>query len=163
MILSRWPYILTGCLVFVLLLLGLCIWKCCCRKKGAKKAPKGQKILPFTTNDASPSDAYLPLKEQGHSPNGKYQGSMNGDYDNAKASYPPSMNGDYPTSPAPVYQAAPHISPHDDYHHPPLSPHHSPNNYPYAPSSPTSPHSGYHNQDGGPFAANGQGYNQQYR
>ncbi|KAJ3553823.1 hypothetical protein NP233_g12560 [Leucocoprinus birnbaumii] len=32
MILSRWPYILLGCLVFTLGLTGYCIWRCCCRR-----------------------------------------------------------------------------------------------------------------------------------
>ncbi|KAF9013318.1 aspartic peptidase A1 [Cyathus striatus] len=32
MILSRWPYIVTGCLVFIAIILGLCIWRCCCRR-----------------------------------------------------------------------------------------------------------------------------------
>ncbi|KAF8635935.1 hypothetical protein AX15_000106 [Amanita polypyramis BW_CC] len=32
MILSRWPYIFLGCLVLVLLMVGVCIWKCCCRR-----------------------------------------------------------------------------------------------------------------------------------
>jgi hypothetical protein len=32
MILSRWPYIFVGCLVFVCLITGYCIWRCCCRK-----------------------------------------------------------------------------------------------------------------------------------
>jgi len=31
-ILSRWPYIFTGCFIFVLLMIGLCIWRCCCRR-----------------------------------------------------------------------------------------------------------------------------------
>lgn len=33
MILSRWPYIFTGCFVFVLLTVGFCVWKCCCKKR----------------------------------------------------------------------------------------------------------------------------------
>lgn len=37
-VLSRWPYILLGCLVFVALLLGLCLWRCCCRR-GARWGP----------------------------------------------------------------------------------------------------------------------------
>ncbi|KAF9483493.1 aspartic peptidase A1 [Pholiota conissans] len=39
MVLSRWPYIFVGCLVFVLLVIGLLIWKCCCKRKqkNAKK------------------------------------------------------------------------------------------------------------------------------
>jgi hypothetical protein len=32
MVLSRWPYIFVGCLVFVLLITGYCVWRCCCRK-----------------------------------------------------------------------------------------------------------------------------------
>ncbi|KIK69756.1 hypothetical protein GYMLUDRAFT_151197 [Collybiopsis luxurians FD-317 M1] len=32
MILSRWPYIFVGCLVFVLIVTGIIIWRCCCRK-----------------------------------------------------------------------------------------------------------------------------------
>jgi len=42
-ILSRWPYILFGCLMFVLILLGLCIWRCCCRrgKKEGTDAKRG--------------------------------------------------------------------------------------------------------------------------
>ena len=40
-ILSRWPYILFGCLVFVLILLGLCVWRCCCRR--GKKEGMGAK------------------------------------------------------------------------------------------------------------------------
>ncbi|KAG7088168.1 hypothetical protein E1B28_012189 [Marasmius oreades] len=37
MVLSRWPYILVGCLVGVLLIIGLVVWKCCCRRKLQKK------------------------------------------------------------------------------------------------------------------------------
>lgn len=39
MILSRWPYIFVGCLLFVILVTGFLIWKCCCRRKtrNAKK------------------------------------------------------------------------------------------------------------------------------
>jgi hypothetical protein len=45
MILSRWPYIFVGCFVFVLLVTGYIIWRCCCRKrcgKGKKGGKKGQ-------------------------------------------------------------------------------------------------------------------------
>lgn len=41
MVLSRWPYILLGCLVFTLGLTGYCIWRCCCRK-GRKKGGQGK-------------------------------------------------------------------------------------------------------------------------
>ncbi|KAF5343209.1 hypothetical protein D9758_013441 [Tetrapyrgos nigripes] len=42
MILSRWPYIFAGCLIFVLLVVGLVIWRCCCRRnKNKNKGGKG--------------------------------------------------------------------------------------------------------------------------
>lgn len=63
-ILSRWPYILTGCLVFVLVVLGLCIWRCCCRKgKKNTNAPKRKSKGLFSQQPES--TAYLPLQEQG--------------------------------------------------------------------------------------------------
>lgn len=31
--LSRWPYIFVGCLVFVLLVVGFIVWRCCVRRK----------------------------------------------------------------------------------------------------------------------------------
>lgn len=36
-VLRYWPYILVGCLVFVLLVVGTCVWACCCRRKKAAK------------------------------------------------------------------------------------------------------------------------------
>lgn len=33
LVLSRWPYILAGCLLFVLLVVGYCVWRCCTRRK----------------------------------------------------------------------------------------------------------------------------------
>jgi hypothetical protein len=41
MVLSRWPYIFAGCLGFVILLAGCCIWRCCCRR--GPKAKRGKK------------------------------------------------------------------------------------------------------------------------
>lgn len=43
-VISRWPYILLGCLVFVALCIGLIIWKCCCRRKSKKSKTTG--LLP---------------------------------------------------------------------------------------------------------------------
>jgi hypothetical protein len=45
-VLRQWPYILIGCLAFVALLIGLIIWKCCCRRN---KKPKAQRssLLPM--------------------------------------------------------------------------------------------------------------------
>lgn len=41
MIFSRWPYIFSGCFVFVLLVLGCCIWRCCKRRRARLAAKKG--------------------------------------------------------------------------------------------------------------------------
>jgi len=40
MILSRWPYILLGCLAFILCLTGYCVWRCCCRKNRKQRDRK---------------------------------------------------------------------------------------------------------------------------
>jgi len=37
MILSRWPYIFVGCLIFVILVVAFVIWRCCCRKRRLAK------------------------------------------------------------------------------------------------------------------------------
>lgn len=104
MVLSRWPYILTGCLVFVLLLIGLCIWRCCCRKGGSKKKSKVQ-ILPFSAGkEAGESEAYLPLNEQNrslnrsHSLNPQYPGG--GNYPNSTSRDSLVAAGNYPNSPS---------------------------------------------------------------
>ncbi|KAH8117967.1 hypothetical protein DFH11DRAFT_1808521 [Phellopilus nigrolimitatus] len=40
-VLSRWPYILLGSLVLFFGLVGLCVWRCCCRKRiAARKQAK---------------------------------------------------------------------------------------------------------------------------
>lgn len=43
-VLSRWPYILAGCLLIVLLLIAYFVWRCCCRRKrlAKKQAAKQQ-------------------------------------------------------------------------------------------------------------------------
>ncbi|KIJ62530.1 hypothetical protein HYDPIDRAFT_176370 [Hydnomerulius pinastri MD-312] len=61
-VLSRWPYILAGCLVFVILLVSYCVWRCCCRRKRlAKKKAAQQKagILPGGNNNGP----YAPLQD----------------------------------------------------------------------------------------------------
>jgi hypothetical protein len=57
MILSRWPYILVGCLVGVGLIIGLIVWRCCCRRKSKQARNKGY----FEQK----SQTYLPLQVQG--------------------------------------------------------------------------------------------------
>ncbi|KDQ62634.1 hypothetical protein JAAARDRAFT_54556 [Jaapia argillacea MUCL 33604] len=42
-ILSRWPYIFVGCLAFVIICVGLCVWRCCCRRKKGAAGGKGEK------------------------------------------------------------------------------------------------------------------------
>jgi len=72
-VLSKWPYILTGCLLFVLIVVGLTVWNCCCRKKRSKKGTsgagagilgkkKGKKGGLWSQEPTS--TAYLPLREQ---------------------------------------------------------------------------------------------------
>ncbi|KAF7314598.1 Aspartic peptidase A1 [Mycena kentingensis (nom. inval.)] len=76
MILSRLPYIITGVLAAVALLVGYIVWRCCCRRKrqGKKGFGFGKEKVPATTR-ARPGDdgfaeqkseTYLPL--QVHSP-----------------------------------------------------------------------------------------------
>lgn len=43
LVLSRWPYILFGCLVFLILLISYCVWRCCCRRKRLAKRAAQQK------------------------------------------------------------------------------------------------------------------------
>jgi hypothetical protein len=67
MVLSRWPYIFVGCLLFVLILVGFCVWRFCCRRKvrearAAKKAAKnsgGGVEIGLSGKHAS----YAPLQE----------------------------------------------------------------------------------------------------
>jgi len=56
-ILSRWPYILAGCLVFLLLCIGLCVWRCCCRRGKKAKKSKKNTVLPATNS------VYMPLHD----------------------------------------------------------------------------------------------------
>ncbi|KAH7885424.1 aspartic peptidase domain-containing protein [Phlebopus sp. FC_14] len=63
-VLSRWPYILAGCLVFVALFVGFCVWRCCRRRRllAAKKQSATQQkpgMLPGGTNSSS----YAPLHD----------------------------------------------------------------------------------------------------
>lgn len=60
-ILSRWPYIFAGCFVFVLLVVGLCVWRCCKRRK-ARRAKQMNKELGLEGN-SDKSTSYLPLDE----------------------------------------------------------------------------------------------------
>jgi len=43
-ILSRWPYIFLGCLVFLLLLVGFGIWKCCKRRRQRREKKMAAKL-----------------------------------------------------------------------------------------------------------------------
>lgn len=60
-VLSRWPYILSGCLVVVFLLIAYCIWRCCCRRKRlAKKKAAKQQAGPVPGGSATGPYAQLP-------------------------------------------------------------------------------------------------------
>lgn len=69
MILSRWPYIFAGCFVFVLLVTGYIVWRCCCRRRKDRAA---KKLGLFGKKDIEPSleptgnSSYLPLKAPLH-------------------------------------------------------------------------------------------------
>jgi len=54
MVISRWPYIFAGCLLFLILSIGLIVWRCCCRKR----RKRNRKLVP-------PQNTYAPL----HDPN----------------------------------------------------------------------------------------------
>ncbi|KAF7987046.1 hypothetical protein HWV62_175 [Athelia sp. TMB] len=44
-VISKWPYILAGCLIFVILCVSLIVWRCCCRRsKASGKGMKGMKL-----------------------------------------------------------------------------------------------------------------------
>ncbi|KAH0585943.1 Pregnancy-associated glycoprotein 2 [Termitomyces sp. J132] len=61
-ILSRWPYILVGCLVGLLLIVGCCIWRFCCSAKAkARRAKKNKKASQLFATEPE-STAYLPLE-----------------------------------------------------------------------------------------------------
>lgn len=69
MILSRWPYIFVGCLVFVIITVGLCIWRCCCRnrvKKGEADAlgTSGKRGLKDFFSKKTARESYVPLEAQ---------------------------------------------------------------------------------------------------
>jgi len=78
MVLSRWPYILVGCLVFVILCILLIVWRCCCRRN---KKPKKTKAGLLLSQDAT----YAPLHDPHSSLNLKplsdpFGGSYHGGY-----------------------------------------------------------------------------------
>ena len=67
MILSRWPYILLGSLLLFFILVGLCVWKCCCRrriqaKKAAKAAKSAKRASVLQMGPVSPG-SYEQIKE----------------------------------------------------------------------------------------------------
>ena len=48
MILSRWPYIFVGCLAFVLIVIGLIVWRCCVARRKKREAKSNSMRLPDT-------------------------------------------------------------------------------------------------------------------
>lgn len=64
-VLSRWPYILLGSLLLFFILVGLCIWRCCCRrriqvKKAETSAAKRTSLLQMGPVGAG---SYKPIQE----------------------------------------------------------------------------------------------------
>jgi hypothetical protein len=60
-ILSHWPYIFAGCLVFVLALVGFCVWRCCRRRK-LRKAKQMNTELGLR-DAGNKNSAYWPLQD----------------------------------------------------------------------------------------------------
>ena len=55
MILSRWPYIFVGCLVFVLLVIALITWRCCVRRR-RRRAAQAQKAASMGISTGASSE-----------------------------------------------------------------------------------------------------------
>jgi len=85
MVLSRWPYILAGCLLFLIICIGLIVWRCCCRRCRKSKKAKAR-LLP--TQDTT----YAPLHDPHSSLNLKPLGDSYGGYSNQGDNYNHSGN-----------------------------------------------------------------------
>ncbi|KAH8081983.1 aspartic peptidase A1 [Cristinia sonorae] len=81
-VLSRWPYILVGCLAFVLIIIGVITWRCCLwrKRRNARKANTAA-ALGISTRNTGSEPAY-PMHAQGggSSPMYKSQYSMDDPY-----------------------------------------------------------------------------------
>lgn len=64
-VLSHWPYILSGCLLVVLLLVAYCVWRCCCRRKRLAKAKAAAKQQAGVVPGGSSAGSYAQLPESG--------------------------------------------------------------------------------------------------
>jgi len=73
MVLSRWPEIFVGCLAFVLIVTGIIVWRCCCRKGrknrgccgcgGARKNTNARELgMEKDLGTRGKSDSYLPFR-----------------------------------------------------------------------------------------------------
>ncbi|KAF9806834.1 hypothetical protein IEO21_08514 [Rhodonia placenta] len=60
-VLSRWPEIFVGCLAFVLIVIGIIIWRCCVRRKRARAKAAG--LLPTSAKDGSGAQPYRQLAD----------------------------------------------------------------------------------------------------
>ncbi|KAG6887509.1 hypothetical protein C0995_014741 [Termitomyces sp. Mi166 len=82
-ILSRWPYILVGCLVGLLLIVGCCIWRFCCSAKAkARRAKKNKKASHLFATEPE-STAYLPLESPYGAGDSQSQLSLNNQHHGA--------------------------------------------------------------------------------
>ena len=73
-VLSRWPYIFLGCLAIVSISVGLCIWKCCCKRCRNKKGDMGlegssgrKPFGLFAKKTADKRESYLQLESKNQS------------------------------------------------------------------------------------------------
>jgi hypothetical protein len=104
LVLSRWPEIFVGCLVFVLLLISLVIWRCCCSRKarwgpGKRRAMRAEaKALRHSNKKLSASGiAGAPSYQPLHDPNSQSQVNLQPMGASGGGGY---GSGGYPSTPA---------------------------------------------------------------
>ncbi|KAF9262852.1 acid protease [Marasmius fiardii PR-910] len=114
MVLSRWPYILLGCLVGVILIIGLIIWKCCCRRKNRNAKRKDKTESAFFGGSArarpesysqleDPSSTHLPLKEPAPAHRSSFGSPVHGQQHldpHSSGPYQNHHNGSFVTNPS---------------------------------------------------------------
>ena len=61
----NWPYIFVGCLVFVLAVLGCCLYACCCRKRRKGGRPFGRNPYQAIQEPAPPPMHMRPIHSGG--------------------------------------------------------------------------------------------------
>ncbi|KAF8903100.1 aspartic peptidase domain-containing protein [Gymnopilus junonius] len=103
-ILSHWPYIFIGCLAVVLISVGLCIWKCCCKRCRHKKGDidlegtSGKKGFSLFKKKEAKRESYVQLESKNQSSANLVSPHVSSFHQNdstpAFPTYPPDQ-GDY--------------------------------------------------------------------